>query len=340
MELRARVIAVGCPLAVVATVVALLSQRQFDSFARIMIQVGVAIGLAVIGVAAAAWGARMDDRAYAVLIYGGFLLSSMGVMGRADPGQVMRAAVCFVIDVVLGAIFFELRRWVVTGVVLAVTLLAIVAVLSRDNRSVVMDFSISAVCLVVVGASVRLLRELAVSALVESRRSEVTDPLTGLVNRRGLERLVGPLWRQRAHDGRSLLVIVVDVDHFKRINDTQGHAAGDEVLRRLGGLLSESIRDDDLAVRLGGEEFLVLADSRQDGAQRIAERLRRIVEESLGPVTVSIGVHEARPLLTDPLPESVWSAVALADSALYEAKGRGRNRVALTPTLAAMYRSA
>jgi diguanylate cyclase (GGDEF)-like protein len=325
---------------VVATVAALLSQRQSDSYARIVIQVGVAISLSVIGVVAAVLGARMDDRAYAVMIYGGFLLAVIGVTGRVDPGQVMRAAVSFVIDIVLGAIFFERRRWVVTGVGLAVALLALVAVLNRDSRSVVMDFSISAVYLVVVGASVRLLRELAVSALVESRRSEVTDPLTGLVNRRGLERLVEPLWRKRAHDGRSILVIVVDVDHFKRINDTQGHAAGDEVLRRLGGLLSESIRDDDLAVRLGGEEFLVLADSRQDGAKRIAERLRRVVEESLGPVTVSIGVHETRPLLTDPLPESVWSAVALADSALYEAKGRGRNRVALTPALAATYRSA
>jgi len=149
------------------------------------------------------------------------------------------------------------------------------------------------------------------------------------LNRRGMERVVDDYWRDHARVDTPVLALMVDVDHFKAINDTQGHAGGDEVLRRLGGLLASSVRGRDFAVRMGGEEFLILCEAPPGQGQRIAERLRRTVEEELSPVTVSIGVHEVCPQATDVLPDAVWSAVQVADRSLYEAKRRGRNCVAL-----------
>jgi diguanylate cyclase (GGDEF)-like protein len=172
-----------------------------------------------------------------------------------------------------------------------------------------------------------VLRDLAFTAVRSARRGEVTDPLTGLLNRRGMERLVQDYWRGRARSATPVLALVVVVDHFKLINDTQGHAAGDEVLRRLGALLSASLRGQDLAVRLGGEEFLILCDAAAGQGPRIAERLRQAVEEQLAPVTVSIGIHEVNPDRTDVVPDAVWTAIRVADQALYEAKRAGRNRV-------------
>jgi two-component system chemotaxis response regulator CheY len=123
-------------------------------------------------------------------------------------------------------------------------------------------------------------------------------------------------------------VVVVDIDHFKRINDTRGHAAGDQVIQDLASVLAASVRDGDVVVRLGGEEFLLLMTLTAAGdAVRLAEEVRARVEEQLRSVTVSIGVHEVVPDPDDPLPTALWRALDLADRALYEAKRSGRNRV-------------
>lgn len=143
-----------------------------------------------------------------------------------------------------------------------------------------------------------------------------TDALTGLANRRALqERLT--LASAEAARGRPFSVALVDLDHFKALNDTKGHAAGDTVLVAVGSTLRDGLRANDLVARYGGEEFcLVLAGLGADEAVRCCERLRRAIE-GLG-VTASFGVaawYEG----TDP--------VARADSALYVAKAAGRNQV-------------
>jgi diguanylate cyclase (GGDEF)-like protein len=181
--------------------------------------------------------------------------------------------------------------------------------------------------LVVVAVIVRLLRDLAHDALAEARRGEVTDPLTGLANRRGLERYGGRTWAQQARRGQPIAVLIADIDHFKQVNDTRGHTAGDELIRQVAELLNASLRRDDVAVRLGGEEFLVLAQAPPGEADVFAERLRAAFEKALYPVTVSIGVYETLPGAADPLPASLWRAVDIADRALYDAKRAGRNRV-------------
>ena len=151
------------------------------------------------------------------------------------------------------------------------------------------------------------------------------DALTGAFNRRGLELVLPETLTQLAS------LVMVDIDHFKLINDQLGHSAGDEVLKRLARLLSAALRDEDAVIRMGGEEFLlVLPDIDVHQAMRIAERIRATVEEAVVRVgdkevrlTVSAGVAQKR---SD---EPRDTAVARADAALYEAKQSGRNRVRL-----------
>ncbi|MEG0185199.1 MAG: GGDEF domain-containing protein, partial [Stenotrophomonas sp.] len=162
----------------------------------------------------------------------------------------------------------------------------------------------------------------------ELRELADTDQLTGLLNRRSLEQQV-----QRRHDAGSTqaVVILLDVDHFKSINDGQGHAAGDDVLVQVAHLLQRHLRRDDSIARYGGEEFLVLlADGDLAGGRQLAESLRQALRgqdillgggDSLR-VTASFGVAQGT---LDPLG---WRAlVRAADAAMYEAKSRGRDRV-------------
>jgi len=160
----------------------------------------------------------------------------------------------------------------------------------------------------------------------EMARMAREDALTGLANRRHfMERLHVHLRSRHA-----FAVLLVDVDHFKNVNDRFGHPIGDEVLRRLGHALEQQVRDEDLVARFGGEEFAVLLHAASiERAAEVAERLRHAVAhqnwDDLTPgiaVTVSIGVaHAAEAACHERL-------ISLADHRLYEAKQRGRNRVA------------
>jgi diguanylate cyclase (GGDEF)-like protein len=154
-----------------------------------------------------------------------------------------------------------------------------------------------------------------------------TDPLTGAANRRALdETLARERARARRHD-LPLSVIVADLDHFKRVNDTYGHAAGDDVLKAFVQRASELFREGDGLFRTGGEEFvIVLPHTDQQGAlaaaQRLVERVAaRPLREGLGTITVSLGVASARGTALDG-----HDLVAAADAAVYQAKRSGRNR--------------
>ena len=164
----------------------------------------------------------------------------------------------------------------------------------------------------------------------ELRRMATTDPLTALWNRRRfLELAEGELSRLRRY-GRPVSVLMLDIDHFKTINDTYGHAAGDEALCRLAELCRCELRETDHLGRLGGEEFAVtLPETGLDEAMDVAERLRQRIGEMDVPVgvstiqmTVSIGVAACR---EDDA--TIDRALGRADRALYEAKNGGRNRV-------------
>jgi diguanylate cyclase len=161
-----------------------------------------------------------------------------------------------------------------------------------------------------------------------------TDGLSGLLNRRYWEEAVAAEFERCARTGACASLLMLDIDHFKSINDQYGHPAGDEVIRKVAGILRESLRGDDVPGRYGGEEFgVLLPDTPEAGAEVIAERIRgRIERAALGRpglrATASIGIAEIR---TRDVDYRVW--ISQADRALYAAKERGRNRsVRFQPT--------
>jgi diguanylate cyclase (GGDEF)-like protein len=164
----------------------------------------------------------------------------------------------------------------------------------------------------------------------EVQKQAITDTLTGLYNRRGFFELSQREIDRVRRFGHPLSAIMLDIDHFKLVNDTYTHAVGDEVLRLLAERLRNSLREVDILGRYGGEEFVILLpETDLFGACTIAERLRKSVEEtglttSTGPIsiTVSLGVTRATPSTTD-----LSELLNQADIALYAAKQAGRNRV-------------
>lgn len=172
----------------------------------------------------------------------------------------------------------------------------------------------------------------------ELRAKATTDELTRLVNRRTLfERLAIEYERVQRNPGLRCCLLAIDIDHFKRVNDTWGHAAGDAVLKQVAQTMKQQTRRIDIAARVGGEEFvIVLPDTSVDNAMALAERIRASVEGTPADtghqqiaVTISIGLSAIS--ADDPTDRA---ALERADLALYEAKHKGRNQVRLDPVLA------
>jgi diguanylate cyclase len=168
--------------------------------------------------------------------------------------------------------------------------------------------------------------------LDDARRAALTDGLTGLANRRHFDEMLQALAGQAMNSGAGLSLLLIDIDHFKRINDTWGHPVGDQVIQLVAATLLDNLRGTDFAARYGGEEFAVLlpvADA--EGAAIVGNRLReafackRVVlqktRQPIGVVTVSVGVAAYLP------GEKLADWVRRADKALYAAKQAGRNRV-------------
>ncbi|MCZ2814927.1 GGDEF domain-containing protein [Modestobacter sp. VKM Ac-2984] len=169
-----------------------------------------------------------------------------------------------------------------------------------------------------------------------ARTLAVTDPLTGLSNRRGIEARAGSIVASAAAAGEQVTVMVLDLDHFKTVNDTHGHAVGDRVLTGVADAMTRIARADDLLVRLGGEELGWVAHfPGPEEVTRAAERLHAAVRDrsvpDLPPVTVSIGVVTAEPAPDQDPVAAVLSLLSTADRALYEAKRAGRDRIAYAP---------
>ena len=203
-------------------------------------------------------------------------------------------------------------------------------------KAMVIGIIAAALCGVAIALSLLFGRELRrrEAMQAELERLSMTDPLTGLLNRRAYEDAGLRAWRQARRFGRPLALLIVDADHFKRINDRYGHHIGDEVLRGLARSLSASVhRPHDLVCRVGGEEFVVLLpDTEHGGALRIAEKIHAEISTltvtsagiGAGAITVSIGLATRTP--SDTADTDLAVLYQLADGALYEAKAGGRNQ--------------
>ena len=185
-------------------------------------------------------------------------------------------------------------------------------------------------------AAALLSRETArdVLRLADLERDALLDPLTGLFNRRYLDARLGEEVARAHRHGLALSIVLMDIDHFKRVNDGFGHQVGDEVLRQTCRLVERLTRPADTATRYGGEEMLILApDTDLNGARRLAESLRTVVGQEVIALddgtrlslTASIGVASLQAA------DTTATLIRRADRALYAAKAAGRNRVCIEP---------
>ena len=167
---------------------------------------------------------------------------------------------------------------------------------------------------------------------VRARQESLADGLTGLTNRRGFDQALTECLARKEDVQHGPSLLITDIDHFKRINDSYGHLFGDKVLRTIAQVVKDSVKGRDTAARYGGEEFaILLPDTPVEGARVLAEQIRTKVErcrikrngseDAIDTITISIGVTAHR------AGEPAHDFIARADSALYQAKNQGRNRV-------------
>jgi diguanylate cyclase (GGDEF)-like protein len=177
------------------------------------------------------------------------------------------------------------------------------------------------VSVAVVGAVVRGLAARNERLVADLKAEARVDALTGLLNRRGFEERLAVEVARATRDGARVAVVTFDLDHFKRVNDEQGHEAGDRALTAVGAVIRDHVRGGDLAARWGGEEFVVvLPGADADAGHALAERVRGAVAATGLGVTVSAGVGAGE------APFDPGALLASADAAMYAAKRAGRDR--------------
>jgi diguanylate cyclase (GGDEF)-like protein len=273
-------------------------------------------------IATALWrhGARIDRRVLFALGPIAAILVAIAV-ATSPPGN---GAVMYIWPVLWVANFFGTRETVAVVATVAVAQATVVLQLPGGTFDQWFDVAASmGVAAIVVRSLAARNTNLVGRLTVESR----VDPLTGLLNRRGLEERFAVELARAKRDQRSLSVVAVDVDHFKRVNDEHGHQAGDRALVWLASMLCEHTRGADIVARVGGEEFvIVLAGADGPSTLELAERLRAAIEDGDAeiPFTISAGVASAL------APSTAHTLLGAADRALYAAKHDGRNRVSYT----------
>jgi diguanylate cyclase (GGDEF)-like protein len=280
----------------------------------------------------------------AVLVFAGLVFSGAGYVVRATYSSVMLATLTAACAWELardGGVRKERSRVIGIGLGLltAACMVARIAVLATSEHveehllvpSLERTIAFFPASLYALGTGLGFLMMHRERSDARSRELALTDPMTGCANRRALEDRVRSELEYAARTKKPLALIVADIDRFKSINDTHGHAIGDDVIRHLGGVLRRGARGSDTVARYGGEEFCVLMrDSDIEGAVTLASRLRASLTSApvvtRGPslkVTASFGVAAFDPAA----PEDWESLFRRADAALYAAKQNGRDRV-------------
>ena len=243
-----------------------------------------------------------------------------------ETGSEIRLGALYVLPIALVGLHCDRHKPLVAAIFLSVLFQAINAV--KDDSvlaSFITDTTVGLISALLVGTLARAVRH-------NHRELEALsqiDSLTRLQNRRGFELKVGAeIERQRRYGGTFSLVLI-DLDHFKQLNDSRGHAEGDRALKVIGEILQGSVRDSDISARLGGDEFFVLLPNTRGNecevvCRQLASKIQSRMLELHFEVTASIGASTF-----DHPPESLAAAFQLVDKAMYAAKAKGRNTVVI-----------
>ncbi|HWH33602.1 MAG TPA: GGDEF domain-containing protein [Egibacteraceae bacterium] len=281
-------------------------------------------GVLLLSLITAATGVvSMMPAAHAVMNRYGGVLTLLQIVGivwlTGGPDSIY--SMLYVMLLLYAALFYDTMRLIATGVLI---LVAIVAPYFYGGRPP--HYLAELLVTVPVWAGITGTVHWLVHRI---RTSAQTDGLTGLWNHVTFWRLAQGEHERMLRHGSHYSVLMLDLDHFKKINDTRGHSAGDDVLRQIAEVLTSRSRASDIVARYGGEEFaMLLPETHREQAVELAKELRmRVLTTTMQvPVTVSIGVASS----ADGLTRSAESVVAAADRALYEAKRAGRNHVAVS----------
>jgi len=283
----------------------------------------------LIAVASWRWGARWSDRTVMGVLLAIDLLVLLSVVASQDRVGAMLNLVLLVPVSLFAAV--SLRAPYPRGQegVVVVVCGAATAMIAPTALFWATTTALPAVALTACTETALAQRRHLDQTLHALEQQSITDPLTGLLNRRGMStRLFGPTGLPTRH----ITVLVLDIDHFKRINDLHGHITGDEVLRAVGkGLLRET-RGDDVAVRIGGEEFVVVTPANPEDGRLLAERLRCGAMDWMAAWSGTVSVGGVTTELTGAeqlTPDRLGSLIEDADRCLYQAKRAGRNRVVM-----------
>ena len=275
---------------------------------------------------------RIDRWSTFGLVLLGEVIYAVVALCIEDP--VRHATPMMLLFVALTAAWF-LDTWMFAVSLAATPVSVLVAMAGSypDRVDLAVQVGVHAGMLDVVATGVFLLRRRVQRLLAATEELSQRDPLTGLANRRHLVEQAPRLWRQARREGLRVAAMVIELDHFKQVNDVRGRAAGDAVLRSVARALAGSVRPSDVLARLGGEEVVVLGLVGDPGeAGRLAERLRHAVSAARSDhghaVTASIGVALTRPADGEDAAAELWWLVDRADAAMYAAKQGGRDRVA------------
>ncbi|WP_328856029.1 GGDEF domain-containing protein [Williamsia herbipolensis] len=230
--------------------------------------------------------------------------------------------------------YFVSSRWLLAHLAWAAAVIGY-ALWRVDDAHLFDPYAVAAGGLVLLAAvcGVPIAAHIAWNRLSIDAQQSLVDPLTGLRNRRGIEVSVEPLWERASRDGLAIAAVVVDIDDFKRVNDTHGHVAGDDVLRSLARRMRDTLGRDAVAGRTGGEEFTVVLCGTRTEVTGFVDRLPRRLSDTddAVPVTVSVGATVIGAPRDHHFPESLDAAMRDADTRMYAAKraGGGQSSTAL-----------
>ena len=263
--------------------------------------------------------------------------ADIGVAAALAVLDLRNALLGCVVFAVIGAFatFFVSPRWVVAHLIFAASVVspfAFLLYLRGDMDTITLLVQTDVVLIGIM--SVPVTSHIFLTTLSADARSSALDPLTGLLNRRGLDAAISELWPQGRLEGQCAAVIVVDIDKFKAVNDLHGHDEGDKVIRRVADRLFGHLSRYGVLGRTGGEEYLAVVITSRLHIDALIHGIRRALHDSNDavPVTVSVGaaiLYAESPLWTTDS-DTVSTATRAADSTMYQAKAAGGNRVVTT----------